>query len=301
MSARSIGPGAVLRVVAPSGPFDAEDFAAGLAFLKERYEVRHRDDILDRQGYLAGSDARRLDELREALADREAAAIVAARGGYGATRLLPKLPLEAIREARTPLVGFSDVTALHARWASAGVPSLHGPMVAALGRSDAPARATWIAVLEGESENAQGLDAWRGGQAEGPLVGGNLAVLGALVGTPFAPPLDGALLLLEEIGERPYRMDRVLTSLQQAGWLDRVAGVVVGDLIDCHAGPDGTAPESVLRESLGNLHVPVAAGLPVGHGARNTALWLGLPYRLDASAGRLEPVSKTSQAGSVPG
>lgn len=290
MSARAIGPGSVVRVVAPSGPFDREDFAAGLAFLQTRYEVRHRDDILERQGYFAGDDERRLTELLEALADPDADAIIAARGGYGSTRLLPRLPLEAIRAAAIPLIGFSDITALHARWASASVPSFHGAMVAALGRLDPDSRAHWLVVLEGGGERFDGLESWSGGTAEGPLIGGNLAVLGALVGTPFAPPLDGAILLLEEIGERPYRMDRVLTSLAQAGWLDRVAGVVVGDLVDCKAGPDGTEPEAVLRERLRTLGVPVVAGLPVGHGERNTGLWLGRPYRLDANEGRLESV-----------
>lgn len=280
----------MLRVVAPSGPFDAELFAAGLAFLRERYEVRHRPDVLDRDGFLAGSDQRRLDELEEALADPEAVAIVAARGGYGTTRLLPDLCVDRIRDAGKPLVGFSDITALHALWQRAEVSSLHGSMVAALGRSDPETRAEWIAALEGDAPPLGGLEEWAAGSAEGPLVGGNLAVLGALVGTPYAPPLEGALLLLEDIGERPYRIDRVLTSMRHAGWLQRVAGVVVGELKDCRAGSDGVTPEAVLRERLGDLGVPVAGALPVGHGVVNTPLWLGRRYRLDAGAGSLEPV-----------
>lgn len=289
--ARRIGPGAVLRLVAPAGPFDPEAFAAGVAFLRERYEVRYRPDILTREGFLAGDDRRRLDELREALADPDAAAIVAARGGYGATRLLPGLGADEVRAAGVPLVGFSDITALHALWRRAAVPSLHASMVAALGRADEAARARWIETLEGEGCALRGLTSWSPGVAEGPLVGGNLAVLGALLGTPHAPPLDGAILLLEDIGERPYRIDRVLTSLRQAGWLTRVAGVALGELTDCRAGPDGVTPEAVLRERLGDLGVPVVAGLPVGHGACNEPLWLGRRHRLDAGAGTLEPVS----------
>ncbi len=296
MTARPIGPGAVLRAVAPAGPFDATDFAAGLAFLRERYEVRHRDDILERQGYFAGGDERRRSELLEALADPDAAAIVAARGGYGTTRLLPDLPLERIRAAAIPLVGFSDITALHARWRRAGVPSLHGSMIAALGRAGDDERQRWVAALEGRSPALEGLEGWSGGVAEGPLVGGNLAVLGALVGTGFEPPLDGALLLLEDIGERPYRLDRVLTSLRHAGWLDRVAGVVVGELTECRAGPDGVEAEAVLRERLGGRSIPIAAGLPVGHGTRNEPLWLGRRHRLDAAKGTLVPVSAGAEA-----
>lgn len=278
-------------MVAPSGPFDPEDFAAGVAFLRERYEVRHRSDVLDRAGYLAGSDERRLDELNEALADPDAAAIVAARGGYGATRLLSDLSLERVRDAAIPLVGFSDITALHALWARASVPSMHGSMVAALGRSSDEARARWVTALEGDGPTLEGLERWVGGVAEGPLLGGNVAVLGSLLGTPHAPPLEGALLLLEDVGERPYRLDRVLTSMAQAGWLDRVAGVVVGELTDCRPGTDGVTAEAVLRERLEGLGVPVVGALPVGHGDRNEALWLGQRHRLDATLGTLENVS----------
>ena len=288
-SDETIGPGAVIRVIAPSSPFDRTAFETGLAFLRERYEVRHRDDILDRDGYLAGSDARRLAELREALADPDAAAIVAARGGFGATRLLDHVGPEVV--GRAPLVGFSDITALHALWQRAGRPSLHASMVAALGRKGpAPARARWIAALEGTQSAFTDLASWHPGRAEGVLVGGNLAVLGALVGTPHAPPLDGSLLLLEDVGERPYRLDRTLTTLRQAGWLTRVAGVVVGDLTDCRAGIDGVEALQVLEQHLAGLGVPVVAGLPVGHGSDNAPIWLGARYRLDATAGSLRPI-----------
>lgn len=290
MSARPIGPGSVLRLVAPSGPFDGEEFAAGVAFLRERYEVRHRPDILDREGYLAGSDERRRAELYEALADPDTAAIVAARGGYGATRLLSEIDLESVRQAAVPLVGFSDVTALHALWRRAGVPSVHGSMVAALGRAAERERARWVEVLEGVSPTLAGLECWSEGVAEGPLVGGNLAVLGALVGTPHAPPLAGAILLLEDVGERPFRMDRVLTSMHQAGWFDELAAVALGGLERCHPGPDTVAPQQVLRERLEELAIPVVAGLPVGHGETNESLWLGRRHRVDADAGTLAPV-----------
>tara|TARA_B100001750_G_scaffold213977_1_gene196837 strand:+ start:1414 stop:2301 length:888 start_codon:yes stop_codon:yes gene_type:complete len=285
---RLIGPGAVVRVIAPSGPFDPEAFAAGLAFLRERYEVRHRPDVLDRRGYLAGSDERRLAELREALADPDALAVVAARGGYGATRLLEHL--DAADLPPKVLVGFSDITALHALWQRGGRPSLHASMVAALGRADEVARSAWVLALEGGAALFTGLRCWSPGVATGPLVGGNLAVLAALVGTPYAPPLDGSLLLLEDVGERPYRLDRMLTSLRHAGWLDRVAGVVVGELTDCRAGPDGVEALAVLEEHLARLPVPVVHAIPVGHGPRNAPIWMGVRYRLDAGAGSLTPI-----------
>ena len=286
---RPVGPGSVLRVVAPAGPFDAEAFELGASFLRTRYEVRHRPDVLERSGYLAGDDSRRLEELQEALADPDAVAIVAVRGGYGATRLLPHLGEDIVRASDKLLVGFSDITALHALWQRAGLPSIHGSMVAALGRAESEPRERWLASLEGGPRALEGLERWRGTSAEGTLVGGNLAVLAALVGTPFAPPLDGSLLLLEDVGERPYRLDRMLTTLRQAGWLERVAGVVVGDLERCHSGADGVEARDVFLERLGSLPIPVVAGAPVGHGSRNESLWLGTRYILDAEAGTLVP------------
>ena len=142
--ARAVRPGSVLRLVAPSGPFER-----GVAFLEARYEVRYDDRIFSEEGYLAGSDARRLSELREALEDPDADAIVAARGGYGCTRLLDQLAPAEVRTSGKRLVGFSDLTALHALWARAALESLHAPMVAWLGKADELQRAQWVAALEG--------------------------------------------------------------------------------------------------------------------------------------------------------
>ena len=279
---RSVRPGSVLRLVAPSGPFDRRAFERGVAFLEARYDVRYDDRIFDEQGYLAGSDARRLGELRDALNDREADAIVAARGGYGSTRLLDALEPAEVRLAGKRLVGFSDITALHALWARAGIESLHAPMVAWLGSADEVQRAQWVAALEGSYPQLSDLtpisdvDA----PARGPLVGGNLAVLAALSGTPYAPPLTGTVLFLEEVGEAPYRVDRMLTTLDQAGWLARVAGVLVGELVHCQ-GKHGVSIEAVIKERLERLDVPVLAGVPSGHGARNRPLPFGRIVELD--------------------
>ncbi|MEM9067697.1 MAG: LD-carboxypeptidase [Myxococcota bacterium] len=284
---RRVTRGAVLRVVAPSGPFDADAFHRGVAFLSERYEVRVGDSIHARDGFLAGSDERRLRELREALADPDTSAIVAARGGYGSTRLLEDLSTTEIRGAGKWLVGFSDITALHALWARAGVQSLHGPMVAWLGNADDLQRAQWVAALEGTHPPFTDLDVWCDGDlAEGHLVGGNLAVLCSLVGTPFAPPLTNAVLFLEEVGEAPYRIDRMLTTLRQAGWFHRVRAVVVGEFIGC-AGAKGIEADDVLRERLGDLGVPVLAGLGVGHGPRNRALPFGAVAQVDSESNQV--------------
>jgi muramoyltetrapeptide carboxypeptidase len=275
-------------VVAPASPFPRADFEAGVSRLRERYRVSWDEGIFARDGYLAGSDARRLAELRAALSDPDVDALVAARGGYGVTRLLDRLGAEEVAAAPKLLVGFSDLTALHALWARAGLRSLHGPMVAALGRAEPAWVERWIGAVEGEPmAAATGLTALSPGVAEGPLVGGNLAVLAALCGTPHAPPLDGAILLLEDVGEAPYRVDRMLTTLRHAGWLERVAAVVLGLFTACDPRPDGRTVTEVVRERLGDLRVPVVAGLNAGHEPDNVEIPLGARARVDADRGVL--------------
>src|SRR5690606_28050535 len=136
-------------------------------------------------------------------------------------------------------------------------------------------------------EAIEGLRPLVGGVAEGPLLGGNLAVLAALGGTPHAPPIDGAILFLEDVGEAPYRVDRMLTTLREAGWLARVAGVVLGSFTACTPRDDGVTVDEVLAERLSDLCVPVVAGLEAGHRRNNLELPLGASVRIDASAGAL--------------
>lgn len=280
---RALGEGSHIRVVAPSSPFDADALRRGIERLRSRFVVSHRDDLFERAGFLAGSDERRAEELVAALEDERVDVLVAARGGYGATRLLRVLDLDRIARARKPIVGFSDVTALHALWALAGVPSMHGAMVATLGRVEPPLVERWMRALAAPPAQFEELMVVVPGSAQGPLRGGNLAVLAALSGTPYAMPLDGAILLLEDVGEAPYRVDRMLTTLRDAGALARVAGVAVGAFTESRPGSDGTVVEAVLRERLGDLGVPVVLGLPVGHVEDNHEVWLGARARLDAT------------------
>ncbi len=284
----ALSPGKHIRVIAPASPFPAGDFERGVERLRARYRVSFRDDLRARHAYLAGDDARRLAELEEALADPDVDAIVAVRGGYGVTRLLFGLDPTAVRRAEKLLVGFSDLTALHALWARAGLRSIHGPMVAALGRAAPPLVERWIAAVEGaRPDPIEGLASISKGAAEGPILGGNLALLAALVGTPHAPPLDGAVLFLEDVGEAPYRVDRMLTTLRDAGWLERVAGVVLGRFTGCGPREDGRTVEEVVADRLGNLGVPVASGIEAGHVDDNLELPFGAAVHLDATRGVL--------------
>lgn len=269
----------MLRLIAPSGPLAEDELLRGVAFLREHFEVRFREDIIAREGFLAGSDERRLRELHEALGDDQAVALLAVRGGHGALRIIDRLDAALVRRAAKPIIGFSDITAFHLFWARAGVPSLHASMVGALGR-DVTLREEWLhavrALVDHSSPAAIGeLDAWRGGEAKGRLVGGNLRVLASLLGTPYAPSLDGAILILEDVGEHAYRIDRLLTTLRLHGVFDRVAAVVLGEFFQCS--PSGAQTcEEVLRRFFANAPFPVLGGLPTGHGKRNIPIHLNV-------------------------
>lgn len=279
-------PGDHVALVAPSGPFDCDAFERGVELLSSRGYVCHYDEaIFARDGYLAGDDVRRERELLRALADPAIKVLIAARGGFGATRLLPRLSVSAVRAAGKGLVGFSDITALHALWARAGVASLHAAMVAKVGDLDDALQLRWLHALEGAPSPAlTDLTTVVPGRVVGPLVGGNLAVLAALVGTPFAPPLDGSVLFLEDIGERPYRIDRMLTTLTHAGWFEQVRGVAFGAFTDCAPGVDGVSGRDVLVRHAEALGLPCVLDVPAGHVDDNRELPLGRTVTLDATA-----------------
>ncbi|MBF5042873.1 LD-carboxypeptidase [Aggregicoccus sp. 17bor-14] len=276
-----------VHVVAPAGPFDRPSFDAGLALLSARFRVRHREDLFSAHRYLAGDDARRGEELRAALLDREARAIFCARGGYGAMRLLPGLPLADA--APSSLVGFSDITALHLAQQALGRVSLHAPVLTQLGKQPADVVERLFRLLE-SPEPAPPLEGTRPlvpGRAEGTLVGGNLSVLTRLLGTPYLPSFAGTVLLLEDVGERPYRLDRMWTHLRLAGVFTQVAGIVLGDFNGCEEKDAGYDSQDVLRALAEETGLPCAAGFRIGHAEINQPVALGTRVRLDAGDCRL--------------
>ena len=280
-------PGDRVAIVAPAGPFEREAFESGLAALQPRYRVEFQAGLFQRYRYLAGDDSRRLDELRGALRDPQIKAVFCARGGYGAMRLLPHL--EALRSPK-PLVGFSDITALHLWLQQQGVVSLHGPVVTQLGRQSEALRQRLFALLESSAPASplSGTDTYVRGKVEGPLIGGNLSVLSRLLATPYLPPLEGAVLLLEDVGERPYRLDRMWTHLALAGVFRNVRGIVLGSFSGCDEPDADYASAEVLRGLAEQTGLPCAAGFPIGHGELNEPVPLGVQVRLDADARRLE-------------
>lgn len=292
-----VAAGATLAVVAPAGPTTAERLPRVVPWIEAQgWRARLGAGCHHHAGYLAGPDDVRLADLHAALADPEVAAIWCLRGGYGSGRLLPRIDRALLRRARKLLIGYSDITALHALWQLEGLPSLHAPMLTsdvlqdgrdadtaallALLREGLRAGTVWQpALLPGPALRVPGI-------VEGPIVGGNLSLVAALLGTPCAVPVAGAILFLEDVNEDAYRVDRLLCQLRDAGVLAAAAGFLIGSFTGGATSSAGGA-DSVLAEYLLPLKKPVLGGWPSGHGTPNRPLPLGVRVRLDAGAASL--------------
>jgi muramoyltetrapeptide carboxypeptidase len=291
----SLHAGDRIAVVAPSGPVDPALLERGCAVLRGLgLDVVVGKHALDRAPsgltYLAGSDAERAADLQAAWCDPRIAAVFCARGGYGAARVLDHLDWLTMSRARPKLLhGSSDITALHVAFGGRlSVPTSFGPMVASLIAEAEPEAILYLQKnVFGAGAPVRGSHALRGGRARGVLTGGNLALLTSLLGTTYAPePATGRIAFLEDVDEAPYRVDRMLTQLRQAGWFDGVAGIVLGTWIGC-----GDL-DAVFADRLLPLGVPILAGVPVGHGPRQLTIRLGAAAELDADALLLGPVSE---------
>ncbi|TDB77020.1 LD-carboxypeptidase [Micromonospora sp. KC723] len=286
-------PGDTVMLVSPSGPTRPERVARGVELLTG-WGLRPvpAPNAYARRGYLAGDDALRAADLNTAFADPRVRGVVCTRGGYGAQRIVDLIDMAAVRRDPKVVAGFSDITALQfALWRGARLAGVHGP--GAAWRDDrTPLRSaeslhaalmttnpvTVRAVAEEETYRVR-----IPGRAEGTLLGGNLCLITASIGTHDLPDLRGAVLLLEEVQEPPYKVDRMLTQLRRAGALDGLAGVAVGQFTECADGWDTTVVD-VLTERLSDLGVPVLGGLPIGHGLGQLTVPVGTPAVLDADA-----------------
>lgn len=288
-----LAPGARVALVAPAGPLRGPgDVAQAEANCRALgWEPRVAPHALARAHYFAGDDAARLADLNAALADPTVDAVWCLRGGYGAMRLLPHVDWDALARRPRPVIGFSDVTALHAG-AAARVPRLvtfHGPTA----RATLPdfARASLARALGHAGDPcgpAPGARTLRAGTARGRLAGGNLALLAALCGTRWLPSFAGALVVLEDVNEPVYRLDRMLRQLLLAGALDGCAGIVAGQFTHCPEPCDDDGRRSVaevVAEAAEALGVPAVLGVPVGHVDAQWTLPLGAEAELVADAG----------------
>lgn len=298
-------PGQTIGVCCPASPppdpaaIDrAVEVLRGLGYrprLAPRARARH--------GFLAGSDRERAGDLMRLFSDPKVGAIFCMRGGYGCTRLLDRLDFVAIRSRPKILLGYSDVTALHcALLKCAGVVSFHGPVLNSdflrQPLNEFTLSSLWRTLTRAEAPGALAaagdtVKVIRAGRVQGRLVGGNLSLLCALVGTPWLPSLRGRLLFFEDVDEAPYRLDRMLTHLLTAGVLRGVAGIAIGVNVGCEDPKRAQLKEyrqsadDVLRERLRPLGVPVLSGLPFGHQAVNATLPLGVRAEVDTRVGEL--------------
>jgi muramoyltetrapeptide carboxypeptidase len=286
--------GARIALVAPAGPLaegavdDAVHQVRSLGW--EPVEGRH---VRGRSGFLSAPDAARIEDLQNAIDADDLDAIWCLRGGYGTMRIVDRIDWAALRQRPRALIGFSDNTVLHLAALRAGLATFHGPHAAApLGDF---ARAALVAMLTGTTDGSLPAHPERrpvpvaGGVAEGRLVGGNLALVCATLGTPYATPFEGAILFLEDVGEPAYRIDRMLSQLRLAGALDAVGGIALGAFSECPDEGDPSLPSSdeVLRDRLGGLGIPVLADLPFGHVPDNLTIPVGIRARVDADAGTI--------------
>jgi muramoyltetrapeptide carboxypeptidase len=283
-----LGRGATLGVVAPAGPVKPEALERGIDALRDwGFDVRLGEHVLARRRYCAGTPDERRDDLEAMIRDPAIGAVICARGGYGTAQLLPLLDFDLFHRHPKLVCGYSDVSPLLGQLvARSGVAALHGPMVAtdlAKGVSDrTAARLQTLLAGAGSAWSEPVGEALAPGRGAGPLVGGCLSSLVALLGTPYAIETEDAVLFLEDVAERPYRLDRMLTHLRLAGKLDGVAGVVLGSFAHCDGTADGDVAADVFRHFFAGAPYPVVAGFPAGHLSENLPLTLGVPVRVDA-------------------
>ena len=301
---KPLPPGGTIGVAAPASPYDSRsEILRGVEWWESQgYRVKLADGVYERDDYVAGDAEQRATDLNALFADPEVDVVQALQGGYGSAQTIPYLDFDAIAANPKPLVGFSDITALHVAVARrTGLPTIYGNGLVGVGDPEATefTRARLVEVLTGgatgpvpPNPDDPYVRAIRGGAVSATLLGGCLWLLMQTIGTPWEVELDGAILFFEDVKLPPYYLDGALTQLKHAGKLDGIVGVVVGEMKDCDWGDLRQASdwarsrslEDVLEEHLEPLGVPVIYGQPLGHGKHLAALPLGVRYTLDADS-----------------
>jgi len=278
-----LNPGDTIGVAAPAGPFDPELFLKGVTALEALgYRVFQPEGLTLRDRFLAGPDEHRAGLINQMFADPEIKGVCCARGGYGSLRILDLIDYGLIRQNPKVFIGFSDISAL--LWVLANQCSLsvfHGPVMTKLGKENVETAAglqialTSTSPIEIPAANGEVL---RAGACKGPVHGGNLATLCHLVGTPYAPNFNECIAVLEDVGEAPYKIDRMLYQMRMAGCFDGMAGLALGTFADCGNLDDIL---EVVRDVFKDTDIPILAGFDIGHGPVNQTLPFGIPAVLD--------------------
>ncbi len=287
---KRLSPGDCIGIAAPAGPYNEGEFEQGIAAIRDMgFQVKIPENLQQPKSFLAASDEHRAGLLIKLFKDPAVDAIICARGGYGSLRILERLDYDVIRTNPKPFVGFSDISALHAAFnARAGLVVFHGPMVISLGKSDKKTRTSFLQAMTTERPiviHAPKPSQLCPGTATGIVAGGNLATLCHLLGTPFAPIYKGTILLLEDITEAPYKIDRMLFQMKMAGCFHGVKGVVLGSFQDSGSYRDIC---DIAGAIFNDMQVPVLAGFEIGHSETNLIVPLGLKATLDTEEGTLK-------------
>ncbi len=291
---QALKPGDTVAIAAPASCFDREAFLAGVKKIESwGFKVRFREDVYSKKRYLAGDDARRLEELKEYLSDPEVKAIFTARGGYGSLRLLEGLAKFPRDLPPKILLGYSDFTSIQMfalqNW---GWVTFQGPVVARdiggnLGKAGEESLLRALTQPQPLGKlSPQGMRTLHPGRVQGPLMGGCLSLIVCSLGTPYQLKVKNSILYLEDVGEKLYSLDRMLTHLRLAGLFDGIRGIVFGPLKDAH--DEQEVIMDLLKDLLADLKVPIVSGFPCGHTEDSWTLPMGLPITLDADAGFLE-------------
>ena len=296
--------GDAIGLISPAGALNAERqqrLQHGLAYLRQQgFDIREGQFLRERHGYLAGTDEQRAQDLNDMLADPTVKAIFCTRGGYGINRILELVDYKAAQELPKIIVGYSDITALQlALFANIGLVTFSGPMVAIEMGDSLPGlthRELWNTLMQPQKHlysariDDHGFYTYSPGIAEGRLLGGCLSVLVTLLGTPFLPDFSGAILLLEDIGEDLYKIDRYFSQLKNAGVLNALAGVILGQFVDIHPDENHNPVEfdDIISYYLIPLNIPVLGQFPHGHVPLKYTLPLGCRTRMDAESGTLQ-------------
>ncbi|SFE57859.1 S66 peptidase family protein [Sunxiuqinia elliptica] len=276
-----------IRIVSPAGKVPRQKIEAGVELLqKEGFDIRWGEHVFDSHFQFASTDEQRLKDLQEALDDPDCKAIICSRGGYGAIRLVDQLDFSNFRKHPKWLVGFSDITILHAKIQQEGFCSIHGAMPGFYLREEQPTEsfAELVKVLRGQAEaiSVPAHNFNREGKGQGLLVGGNLSILYSLLGTPLQANTKGDILFIEDLSEYLYHLDRIMHSLKLAGKLEYLHGLVVGGFTEMkdNDSPFGQTAYEIIQASVQDYDYPVCFDFPAGHIERNLPLILGANYTL---------------------
>lgn len=296
---KNITTNSTLSIIAPAFPPVPEKTEMGIVYLEEQgFNIIRGASLTGNYGYFSASDEQRIREINEAFTDPGVDAVICARGGWGALRLLDKLDYRAIKANPKMLVGYSDITFLQlAIWKQCAVPSFSGPMVAVemgSGILDFTEKYFWEQIFNKNSFypisiKETGGEIWKNGSANGTLLGGCLSMMAHLLGTPYSPDYTNAILFFEDVGEEPYKIDRYLAQLKQAAVFKKIRGLIIGEFIDCL---DDREPsfsiEEILHHYVDDLDIPVIYNFPYGHGMRKVTMPVGVQAEIDTLAASIK-------------